>query len=49
MSKTTNRFAPQVRERAVRMVADHGARLSFSLGSGGVDRGEDWLRSADTA
>jgi transposase len=23
MSKTTNKFAPQVRERAMRMVADH--------------------------
>jgi transposase len=23
MSKTTNKFAPEVRERAVRMVADH--------------------------
>lgn len=24
MSKTTNRFAPEVRDRAVRMVLDHG-------------------------
>lgn len=25
MSKTTNKFAPEVRERAVRMVLDHEA------------------------
>jgi len=25
MSKTTNKFAPEVRDRAVRMVLDHGA------------------------
>jgi hypothetical protein len=26
MSKTTNKYAPEVRERAVRMVLDHRAR-----------------------
>lgn len=48
MSKTTNKFAPEVRERAVPMVLDH-ERDPLALGGGGVDRGEDRLRSADSA
>ncbi len=42
MSKTTNKFSPEVRERAVRLVLDNQARLArsciFGVGSG---RGQD--------
>jgi hypothetical protein len=48
MSKTTNNFAPEVRERAVRMVIDY-ERDHSSLGSGGFDCAEDRLRFADAA
>jgi hypothetical protein len=48
MSKTKNKFAPEVRKRAVRMVAVTSA-ISLLLGGDRADRGEDWLRSADAA
>jgi transposase-like protein len=48
-SKTTNKFSPEVRARAVRMVLDHEKRSRIALGCGGVDRGEDRLRGADAA
>lgn len=47
MSKTTNKFVPEVRERAD---GDRSrARFFIPLGGSSVDCGEDRLRSADTA
>ncbi len=44
MSKTTNKFSPEVRARAVRMVLDHGGDRDGSVLRGGViDFGQDWL------
>lgn len=39
MSKTTKKFAPEVREQAVRMALDP----SIPLGSDHIDSGHDWL------
>jgi hypothetical protein len=54
MSKTTNKFAPEVRARAIRMVLDHETDYPSPLrlaqeGDGGFHRREDWLFSADAA
>jgi len=49
MSKRTNKFAPEVRERAVRMVFDHERDHPIAMGGGGIDREEDRLRAADAA
>ena len=49
MSKTRNKYAPEVRERAVRMVLDHEQDSCFAVGGGGVDRGQVRLRGADAA
>jgi hypothetical protein len=38
MSKTTNKFAPETQERAVRIMTDH-ERDRLSLGRGGLYRG----------
>jgi hypothetical protein len=48
MSKTKNKFSPEVRERAVRMVQDHHVDYPSRWG-GRFDRGEDRLRAADAA
>ena len=47
-SKTTNKFSPEVRARAVRMVLDH-EREPVALGGGDLDRGQDRLHAADAA
>jgi hypothetical protein len=48
MSKTTNKFAPEVRARAVRMVLDHEAdQSSLSVSGHRVDLREGRLLSAD--
>lgn len=49
MSKTTNKFAPEVRQRAVRMVLDHEADPSIALGSRHIDSREDRLLGAHAA
>ena len=49
MSKTTNKFSPEVRTRAVRLVLGSRARTSVTMGGDGVDRGEDRLYGADAA
>ena len=49
MSKTTNKFSPEVRDRAVRMVLDHEAGAPLAVGGDGIDRGEDRLHAADAA
>ena len=41
-----SRYAPEVRERAVRMVAEHQGEF---LGGNGVDRCEDRLYPRNTA
>ena len=48
-SKTTNKFSPEVRARAVRMVLDHEQRASVALGGDRLDRGQDRLHGADAA
>ncbi len=45
MSKTTNKFSPEVRARSVRMVLDHEGGTPLSLGCGVIDFGQDWLLS----
>ncbi len=43
MSKTTNKFSAEVRERAVRMVEEHQSEISVGMGGADVDRREDRL------
>ncbi len=44
----SNKFSPEVRERAVRLVQEHRG-VPVAVVSSGVDRTEDRLRSADAA
>jgi transposase-like protein len=51
-SKTTNRFSPEVRARAVRMVLDHASEYPLALGGSDVDCGQpqtqhDWVKMAE--
>ena len=46
MTKTTNKFSPEVRERAVRMVGEHRADYVRVVGDD-LDRGEDRLHGGD--
>ena len=45
-SKTTNRFSPGVRTRAVRLVFDHGEGSFLAVGDGDFDCCEDRLHGA---
>lgn len=45
MNKTTNKFAPEVRGRAVRMVLNHEGDQPSAIGRGNIHRGEDRLRA----
>ncbi|MET4186714.1 hypothetical protein ABIB94_008856 [Bradyrhizobium sp. JR7.2] len=48
-SKTTNKFSPEVRDRAVRMVLDHAGEHPFALGGGDIDCGQDRLHTANAS
>ena len=47
MSKTTNRFSPEVRTRAVRLVLEHEKEHRVTLGGRFLDRGQDRLHRSD--
>jgi hypothetical protein len=49
MSKTTNKFSPEVRDRAVRMVGEHRLRLCVGLGGADLDCRQDRLHDRDAA
>ena len=40
---TRNKFSPEVRERAVRMVGEHRGDYGSEMGRDDLDSGEDWL------
>jgi hypothetical protein len=48
-SKTTNKFSPEVRARAVRMVLDHEHETYVALGNAGLDCGQDRLHCTGAA
>ena len=48
-SKTTNKFSPEVRTRAVRMVLEQRGRACLALGGGCFDFIEDRLYATDIA
>jgi hypothetical protein len=48
MSKMTNKFSPEVRERAVRMVGEHRADYCLEWADG-LHRGQDRLHGRDLA
>ncbi len=45
----SNKFSPEVRERAVRMVQEHRERVSLAVGGHRIDRAQDRLCAADAA
>lgn len=47
-SRTTNRFSPEVRDRAVRLVLDHEGGSFLSVNRLPVDRDEGWLPGSPT-
>ena len=47
--KSSVRYAPEVRARAVRMVLEHGGSHASTMGSDRVDRREDRLFGRDAA
>ena len=47
MSKTTNKFSPEVRERAVRLGVGQSGPARIAVAGGHVDLLEDRLRAAD--
>ena len=47
--KTSPKFSPEVRERAVRMVLEHRGRARLAVGGDRLDRGEDRLHGGDAA
>ena len=49
MSKTTNKFSPEVRARAVRMILDHEGEAALAVGRCDVDSGQDRLSGAYSA
>ena len=45
----SNKFSPEVRERAVRMVHEHRGEYSVAVGGDRIHRAQDRLRAADAA
>jgi len=43
------RFAPEVRERAIRMVLEHQGASRFAVDGDRIDRGEEGLLGGDLA
>ncbi len=47
--KKTNKFSPEVRERAVSMVQEQRGGVPVTVGGHAVHHSQDWLRFADLA